>query len=213
MEIKRKSEFYFIFKRLFDFISSILFFAVFSPLFILILLINCFCTKGHPFYVDMRVGKNGKILKLIKFRSMYIDAETCPEKYFGKEEYEMWKKERKVENDPRITKFGAFLRKSSLDELPQIFNIIMGSMSIVGPRPLVQTELKINYNEEQQKVFMNAKPGLISNWGVNGRNNITYDTGERQRLELEYYSKRSLWYDFKLIIKAVFVVLSRKGAR
>ena len=170
-------------------------------------------TKGHPLYFDNRLKKNGKPFRLPKFRSMYKDAETHPEKYFTNEQLETWKKERKVDRDPRITPFGRFLRKSSLDELPQVFCIFIGKMSVVGPRPITQKELDANYTKEEQEVLMSTRPGLISNWGVNGRNNVAYDNGERQRLELEYFQKRSLWYDFKLIFKSIGVVLSGKGAK
>ena len=200
-------------KRSSDLISSLLVSLILIPVFIVLIIVNSISTKGNPFYVDIRVGQNGKVLKLLKFRSMFIDAESHPEKYLTEEQLEIWRKERKVDNDPRITKFGKFLRKSSLDELPQLLNIIVGQMSVVGPRPLNKKELDLNYTEDEKKLFVSAKPGLISNWGVNGRNDVTYKTGERQKLELEYFKKRSLTYDLKLIFKAVFVVLFRKGAQ
>lgn len=209
----KKNCLYFIFKRFFDLVSSLILFVIISPLFLIIVIINSFCTKGNPFYIDQRVGQNGNLLKLLKFRSMYIDAESHPEKYLSEEQLQIWKKERKVDNDPRITRFGNFLRKSSLDELPQLLNIVAGQMSVVGPRPLNKKELELNYSNEEGKLLVSAKPGLISNWGVNGRNNITYQTGERQKLELEYFNKRSLIYDLKLIFKAVIVVIFCRGAQ
>ena len=204
---------YLFIKRLFDIVSSLLLAIILSWFLLIIMIINIFATHGAPFYGDQRVGQNGKSLKLLKFRSMYKDAESHPEKYLSPEQLQIWKKERKVDNDPRITKFGRFLRKSSIDELPQLFNIIAGQMSVVGPRPLNKKELELNYSGEDGKLLISVKPGLISNWGVNGRNNVTYETGERQRLELEYFKKRSLLYDLKLIFKATVVVIFCKGAQ
>lgn len=209
----KKSLFYYFIKRLFDIISSLLLIIILSWLYIIVFIVNIFVTKGHPLYFDNRLKKNGRPFRLPKFRSMYKDAETHPEKYFTNEQLETWKKERKVDRDPRITPFGRFLRKSSLDELPQVFCIFAGKMSVVGPRPITQKELDTNYTKEEQKVLLSARPGLISNWGVNGRNNVAYDNGDRQRLELEYFQKRSLWYDLKLILKSIGVVLSGKGAK
>lgn len=209
----KKSFFYYLIKRLFDFVSSLALFLFLSPILLLILIINVFAVKGNPLYVDKRVGKNGKELNLLKVRSMFVDAETHPEKYFTEEQLTIWKKERKVDNDPRITKFGKFLRKTSLDELPQLLNIIAGSMSVVGPRPITVKELELNYNEEERVIFISARPGLISNWGVNGRNEVDYKSGERQKLELDYLNKRSIWYDLGLVFKAIGVVISCKGAK
>ncbi len=200
-------------KRTFDIISSLLLLIVISWLFLILVIINTFATKGAPIYIDRRIGKNKKELKLLKFRSMYKDANTKPEKYLSAEQLEQWKKERKVENDPRITCFGKIIRKTSLDELPQLINIFIGSMSVVGPRPITKKEMEDNYSSEQIKLLVSVRPGLISNWGVNGRNNVSYDDGARQKLELQYFDKKSLLYDLKLIFKAVGVVFSTKGAK
>ena len=211
--MKKKSFIYFSIKRLFDIMSSFLFFIIISPFFLVILIINSFATKGAPIYVDKRIGKNGKEFGLLKFRSMYKDAQEHPEKYFNDEQMEQWNKERKVIGDPRITKFGRFLRNTSIDELPQVLNIFIGSMSVVGPRPVIRKELEDNYTKEQVDILLSARPGLISHWAVNGRNLIGYNTGERQKLELEYFEKRSLFYDLGMIFKAMFVVFKKKGAQ
>ena len=211
--MKKKSFIYFSIKRLFDIMSSFLFFIIISPFFLVILIINSFATKGAPIYVDKRIGKNGKEFGLLKFRSMYKDAQEHPDKYFNDEQMEQWNKERKVIGDPRITKFGRFLRNTSIDELPQVLNIFIGSMSVVGPRPVIRKELEDNYTKEQVDILLSARPGLISHWAVNGRNLIGYNTGERQKLELEYFEKRSLFYDLGMIFKAMFVVFKKKGAQ
>lgn len=103
-----------------------------------------FVTKGHPASPDKRVGKGGKIIKVLKFRSMYFDAESNIDKYLTLEQKEIWLRERKLDDDPRITKFGKLLRKTSIDELPQIFNIFVGQMSVVGPRPLSERDVSFS---------------------------------------------------------------------
>lgn len=208
-----KNFLYFFVKRTFDiFASLILIVLLIVPMFI-IGIINVFPTKGAPFYLDKRVGKKGKIFKLIKYRSMYKDANTRLEHYLTKEQLEEFKTERKMANDPRITPFGNFLRKTSLDELPQLFNIFIGSMSFVGPRAVVLDELEQNYSKDEFNLIVSVRPGLLSNWGVNGRSNVNYKNGERQRLELEYFKKRSLIFDLKIIFKAFGAVISQNGAQ
>lgn len=200
-------------KRLFEIFTSAIAILILSPLLLIVLLINTIVLKGFPIYKDPRVGKDGKDIHVYKFRSMYIDAESNIKRYLNRKQMKQWKEERKVDNDPRITKFGKFLRKSSIDELPQLFNILFGSMSIVGPRPITRMELDAHFTPNQQKLLLSSRPGLISNWGVNGRNNITFESGERQKLELEYYYKRGIRYDLKLMFKVIPTVLSGKGAK
>ena len=204
--------FYFFFKRVFDFLSSFLLIILLSWLLLLIWIINLFATKGHPIFKDKRIGYKGKKIKVYKFRSMYYDAESNIDKYLTFEQKEIWLKERKLDNDPRITKFGRFLRKTSLDELPQLFNILFGSLSMVGWRPISERELNEFYPEEQ-KILLSGKPGLTGYWQVYGRGESTYESGERQKTELEYFTKRGFWYDLGLVFKTIPAVLSRKGAK
>lgn len=204
---------YFSLKRIFDFVSSFLLFVIISPLMLLLALLVLFSSRGPILFKDPRLGKNGKNIKVLKFRTMYIDSESNPQKYFSKEQMEEWKTERKVKNDPRITRLGKFLRKTSLDELPQLFNIIGGSMSVVGPRAITQRELTSFYTEEQQKVFLSAKPGLTGYWQAYGRSTVTYESGERTKMELAYFEKRSLLFDLKIIFATIPAVLSHKGAQ
>ena len=121
--------------------------------------------------------------------------------------------ERKVDNDPRVTKFGKFLRMMSIDELPQFFNILAGNMSFVGPRPVTDRELDDNFTEEEKKLLLSAKPGLISYWGVHGRSKVTWESKDRQKLELEYFYHRSLWCDFVLMLRAIPAVLKADGSK
>jgi lipopolysaccharide/colanic/teichoic acid biosynthesis glycosyltransferase len=124
-----------------------------------------------------------------------------------------WIEERKLDNDPRITKVGKFLRKTSLDELPQLLNIFAGSISIVGPRPIKNYELLSAYTPYQIEKLLSVKPGLTGYWQVYGRSNVTYETGERQKEELAYLPKRGAWMDLKIIFLTIPAVLKKRGAK
>lgn len=204
--------FYFFSKYTFDFLASLISIIILLPAFIIIGIIVKCSSKGPIFFVDKRVGKNEKMIGVLKFRTMYVDAETNIEKYLSPEQIKAWKEERKLENDPRITKIGNFLRKSSLDELPQLFNILVGQMSIVGPRPISKREYDAYYNDEEKKILSTARPGLTGYWQVYGRNEVDYASGERSKLTMEYFKKRSLLLDLKIIFKTFAVVISGKGA-
>lgn len=204
--------FYFFSKYTFDFFVSLISIIILLPAFIIIGIIVKCSSKGPIFFVDKRVGKNEKMIGVLKFRTMYVDAETNIEKYLSPEQIKAWKEERKLENDPRITKIGNFLRKSSLDELPQLFNILVGQMSIVGPRPISKREYDAYYNDEEKKILSTARPGLTGYWQVYGRNEVDYASGERSKLTMEYFKKRSLLLDLKIIFKTFAVVISGKGA-
>lgn len=203
---------YAFFKRAFDLVASLFAILLLSWLLLILFIIQIFATKGHPVFADKRVGKNKKPISVYKFRSMYYDAETNIDKYLTPEQKEIWLRERKLDKDPRITKIGNFLRKTSLDELPQLFNILFGTMSVVGPRPITEKELE-NFNEDELKVLLSAKPGLTGYWQVYGRSDVDFESGERQRLELEYFSKRGFWFDIGLIFKTIPAVLKSKGAK
>ena len=209
----RNGLFYRFIKRAFDIFSSFLAILLLGWLLIIILIIQLFVTKGHPVFPDKRVGKGGKIIKVLKFRSMYFDAESNIDKYLTPEQKEIWLRERKLDDDPRITKFGKFLRKTSIDELPQIFNIFIGQMSVIGPRPMSEREIRDEFTEEQRNIIFLARPGLTGYWQVNGRSDIDFNSGKRQEMEVEYFYKRNLWLDLKILFKTVFVVLLRKGAK
>lgn len=215
IEVKPRkiSKFYRFVKRVWDIFFSIILLLLTSPIIIVVFIILAFCGNGAPIYADKRVGKNGKIIKVLKFRSMFKDADDNPKKYLNDEQYEQFIKERKVDNDPRITKFGKIIRKTSVDELPQLLNILGGSMSTVGNRPITIQELEANYKEEQQKIFLSARPGLTGWWQVSGRNNVEYYNGERQKLELEYFEKRSIGFDIKIMFKTIPAVLKQKGVK
>ena len=204
---------YAFFKRMFDIVSSGLVILVFSWLLIILALLVKLTSKGPVLFKDERVGLHGKKIKVYKFRSMYIDAETNVEKYLTPEQIEQWNTERKIDKDPRITPIGRFTRKTSLDELPQLFNIFLGSLSVVGPRPVKQFELDENYTPYQKEKLLQVKPGLTGYWQVYGRSNVDYASGQRQKEELAYLPKRSCLFDLKLIFLTIPAVLKHRGAK
>ncbi len=202
---------YLFFKRAFDIFASGLFLLIFSWLY-LIIAILVKCSDGGPvFYSHKRVGKNGKEIKIPKFRSMKKNADKL-EDMLTPEQLEKYKKEYKIDNDPRITKLGGFLRKTSLDELPNIWAIFVGSITLIGPRPIMRTEAEEKYGKDMTKL-LSVKPGMIGWWAVNGRNNCTYESGERQNLELYYVDHCSIWLDIKIIFKTIISVFKRTGAQ
>lgn len=200
-------------KRSFDIWVSLIAIIILSPLYLLFIIINAIYTRGHPIFFDKRIGKDHKHINVYKYRSMYYDAETNVDKYLSKAQKKQWKKERKVENDPRITPFGRILRKTSIDELPQLFNILFGSMSFVGPRPITEGELTNNFTKEQQDIMLSARPGLIGYWGVKGRSNVAFADGVRQKLELDYFKLRGIWFDLGLMFRVIPAVLKGSGAK
>ena len=200
-------------KRFLDILFSFLAIVLLSWLLLIIAIIIKLSTRGPVLFKDQRVGLNGKTIVVYKFRTMHVDAETNIEKYLTKEELAIWNKERKLDRDPRITKVGEFLRKTSLDELPQLFNIFLGSLSIVGNRPITRREFDMWFTEEEKKKISSVKPGLTGYWQVSGRSNVTFESGERQKLDLYYIDNYSFMLDFKIVFKTPFVVLFKVGAR
>ena len=161
------------------------------------------------FYSQDRVGKDGRKISIVKFRSMVYDAEEKLDEMLKEENYQKeWNENQKFEDDPRITKVGKFIRKTSIDEMPQFINLVSGEMSLVGPRPLVEGELELH---DGLKLYNKVKPGITGWWACNGRSNIEY----RERLELEYYYVQncSLLLDAICLLKTVFVVLKKEGAK
>lgn len=214
-EFEKKSGFrygvYLFFKRAFDIFSSGIVLIVFSWLFLILALIVKCSDGGKVIYKHKRVGKNGKPIYVSKFRSMKKDADNL-EDMLTLEQLEQYKREFKVDNDPRITKVGNFLRKTSLDELPQIWDIFVGRISVVGPRPLMEEEVKEKYGKDGDKL-LSVKPGMIGWWACNGRSNTTYESGERQKMELYYIDHCSIWLDIKIIFKTILSVIKRDGAK
>ncbi len=195
-------------KRVIDVILASVALILLSPLFAIIAIAIKIDSKGPVFFAHKRIGKNGKIIKLYKFRSMVINAEELI-KSFTPEQMKEYKENYKLTNDPRITKVGKFLRKTSLDELPQLINIINGDLSIIGPRPVVADELE-KYGVNKDK-FLSVTPGLTGYWAANGRSNTTYE--QRMEMELYYIDNLSLKMDIKVFFKTILSVLKKEGAR
>ena len=195
-------------KRVIDVILASIALILLSPLFAIIAIAIKIDSKGPVFFAHKRIGKNGKIIKLYKFRSMVINAEELI-KSFTPEQMKEYKENYKLTNDPRITKVGKFLRKTSLDELPQLINIINGDLSIIGPRPVVADELE-KYGVNKDK-FLSVTPGLTGYWAANGRSNTTYE--QRMEMELYYIDNLSLKMDIKVFFKTILSVVKKEGAR
>lgn len=199
---------YFFIKRAFDVVISFLAIILLLPLFVIIGILIKIDSKGPVFFLHKRIGKNGKKIKIYKFRTMVKNAEELMSR-FSPEQKREFEENYKLDNDFRITRVGNILRKTSLDELPQLLNILKGDMSIVGPRPLVEKELE-KYGDEKEK-FLSVTPGLTGNWACNGRSNIEYP--ERIKLELDYIDNCSIWLDIKIILKTVISVFKKEGAK
>ena len=199
---------YIVVKRFLDIFLSSIGLIILSPIFLIIAIIIKLDSKGPVFFVHSRIGEKGKPIGIYKFRTMVTNAEELIKK-FTPEQKEEFEKNFKLENDPRVTKIGNFLRKTSLDELPQILNILKGELSIIGPRPIVQAELE-KYGDDKEK-FLSVKPGLTGYWAANGRSDISYE--ERIQMELYYVDNMSFGLDIKIFFKTILAVIKKEGAR
>ncbi len=187
------------FKRAMDILFSLIVLAFFLPIGLFIAIGAGVSSKASPLYCDERLGKDGKTIRVFKFRTMYKDAETNPRKYLSRKQMRQYRTERKVTNDPRVTRFGALLRKTSLDEIPQFLNVIIGDMSLVGPRPVTKREVYANFSVDERDVVLSVRPGITGSWQVYGRNDDTWSSGSRKKLVMDYFNRRSFWYDAKLL--------------
>ena len=209
-------------KRVIDIVASMVLIVLFSPVLLVTALVIRFTSKG-PVLVEkdnshmLRIGKDGKIFRLYKFRSMFVNADQSLKKdpRFKKLYKEYKASSFKLHKDPRVTKFGKFIRKHSIDEMPQFFNVLKGEMSLVGPRPYHVDEI-----EEQQRKYpgtekyvretQTVKPGITGFWQVSGRSNVNFD--KRIEMDAYYARKRSLFLDFLIILKTPWVMISGTGA-
>ncbi|HAR84925.1 exopolysaccharide biosynthesis protein [Clostridium sulfidigenes] len=208
INVKEEKIVYKILKRTIDIIGSLLGLIILSPIFLILSIVVKADSPGPIFFAHKRLGYNGNLIRIYKFRTMVINAEELLNN-LSPEQKEEFAKNFKLESDPRITKVGNFLRKSSLDELPQLLNILKGELSIVGPRPIVEKELK-NYGIYGEKL-LSVKPGLTGNWQANGRSDTTYE--ERVEMDMQYIDNRSIFMDIKIIFKTFSAVIKKQGAR
>ncbi|WP_270600222.1 sugar transferase [Clostridium baratii] len=198
---------YIFLKRLIDLLGSVIGLIVLSPIILIVSLLIKFESKGPVIFSQDRMGKDGKVFKMYKFRSMVVNAEELKEKL--KEQNEMSGPMFKMKEDPRVTKVGKFIRKTSIDELPQLINILKGDMSLVGPRPSLPKE--VEQFEDWMMERLEVKPGLTCYWQVSGRNNIDFE--DWMKLDIKYIRERNTLTDIKLIFKTVFVLFGDENAR
>lgn len=198
-------------KRLFDIAVSILSMPLLLPAIGMFGLLIRLETPGHAIYAHDRIGRNGKTFRCYKFRTMQMDAEEMLKEILENDEEirNEWERNRKLKEDPRITKIGRFLRKTSLDELPQIFNVIKGEMSLVGPRPVTKEEIEKHYKEAAELCF-SVPPGITGLWQVSGRSIKGYEY--RLKLDAWYVMNWSIWLDITIIFKTIRVVTKMEGA-
>lgn len=203
--------FYRIIKRIFDILCACLGIILMAPITILVKI--CYMLSGDfksIFFVQKRIGKNGKEFYLYKYRTMVPNAEEVLKELLKKKKYRKeWEKNQKFDNDPRITKIGKILRKTSLDELPQMYNILYNDMSMIGPRPLVKGEL--DSHNGSHEVYESVKPGITGWWASHGRSAINYE----ERLELEYFyvKNRGILLDTRCIFDTIKAVITKSGAK
>lgn len=202
---------YFGVKRLFDIICGIIGCILLIPIILIVKIVTLLSGDTYTIlYSQDRIGKNGKIFRLYKFRTMVPHADEVLKELLKNPKYKKeWDLNQKFESDPRITKMGSILRKTSLDELPQLINVFKGDMSMIGPRPLIEGELDAHHGNHQ--IYESVRPGISGWWAANGRSNTTYE----KRLELEYFYCRhcSLLLDIKCIFKTIKAVIFKKGAK
>ena len=208
---EKKLIFYRVVKRIFDIFCALLGIILMVPVTVLVKI--CYVLSGDfntIFFVQKRIGKDGKEFYLYKYRTMVPNAEEILKKLLKQKKYkDEWDRNQKFDKDPRITKMGKILRKTSLDELPQMYNILYNNMSMIGPRPLVDGELDAHNGNHE--IYESVKPGITGWWASHGRSATTYE----ERLELEYYyvKNRSLWLDIRCIFDTIKAVLTKSGAK
>ena len=197
-------------KFVFDIVVTLLGGIVIAPVFLLLAIMVGIDNRGRIFFAHRRVGRGGKEFPCYKFQTMVADADKALSEYLkvNPEARKEWEENFKLTNDPRVTKLGAFLRETSLDELPQIFNVLRGEMSLVGPRPIVRKEIE-KYGDNIREYYM-VRPGITGMWQTSGRSDTTYE--ERVEMDTWYVRNWSVWLDMKYLVKTFAAVLARKGA-
>ena len=207
--MKRNNVIYISFKRIMDFIIGFLgtIFIVLPSYLIILIIYKIKGYKGSIFFTQYRAGLGGKKFKIIKFRSMVENAEEIL--ISNKELYEKNSYKLPPNEDPRLTNIGDFIRRTSIDEVPQFINLLLGDMSLIGPRPILDNELD-EYTEEERRILLSVRPGITGIWQVSGRSDVFYP--ERCEMELYYPKNQSFWLDIKIIFLTIKQVLTREGA-
>ena len=211
-KVEVKKVLYKVVKRLIDILGGLVGCVLLVPITVAIYIARKVLKEdeGPMFYEHLRYGKDGKKFRIYKFRSMCIDADKRLKEYLeqNEETRKEFEENHKLKDDPRITKLGKFIRKTSIDELPQFVNVLKGDMSLIGPRPIVDGEIE-KYGENKEK-FLSVKPGLTGYWAANGRSNITYE--ERMKMELYYVDNISFKLDIQIFFKTIISVIKKEGA-
>lgn len=166
-------------------------------------------SAGAPVYAQERVGMNGRMIRVLKLRSMVADAGDV-EKYLSDEQMRQWQVERKVDDDPRVTRVGAFIRKTSLDELPQFLNVLKGDLSVIGPRPITKAELEQHFTVSESVELLSVRPGITGLWQATERNAATFESGRRQHIELRYVRERGFAMDIKCFFGTFGAMFGKK---
>lgn len=198
-------------KRILDILFSLAILILLSPLFLLIACMIRMTSTGKAIYYQKRIGRGGVYFHCYKFRTMYQNADAILQDILTKDgdKRKEWEETHKLKNDPRVTPFGDFLRKSSLDELPQFWNVLKGDLSVVGPRPVVQEEIDKHFGQKAEKIF-SVRPGITGLWQISGRSDTTYSN--RIALDEYYVEKRTFLTDIKIIALTIPRMISKKGA-
>ncbi len=169
-------------------------------------------TPGAAIYAQERVGVNGRVIHVLKLRSMVADAGSV-EKYLSPEQLRQWQIERKVDDDPRVTRVGRIIRKTSLDELPQFLNVLKGDLSVIGPRPITDAELKQHFTPAEREELLSVRPGITGLWQAGDRNEATFESGTRQAIELDYVCKASLGLDARIFLATFGAMFVRRTGK
>jgi len=201
----RSKRSYEIAKRAMDIVLSLMLLVLLLPVILICALLVRLDSPGPAFFLQNRTGKGGRPFKLVKLRTMVINASELKEQLW--QYNELTYPDFKMENDPRITRMGRFLRRTSLDEIPNIFNVLLGNMSLVGPRP---TSFSKDTYDIWQTARLRVTPGITGLWQVSGRSDIDFE--DRSRLDIQYIERRSIWFDLTLLVRTFSAVLARKGA-
>jgi exopolysaccharide production protein ExoY len=198
------------FKRAIDIAGALTFFTLFLPLYVAIAVGVRLASPGPVLFSQKRVGRHGRQFEFYKFRSMLVDSDEVLSSFLDSdhEARSLWEAYQKIDNDPRVNRFGRFIRKFSLDELPQFWNVLIGDMSLVGPRPCLPAQE--GFYGSNWPAYCAIKPGLTGLWQVSGRSRLTYS--ERVQMDRRYVDQWSLWLDAKILVKTVKVVLSGEGS-
>ena len=207
---KQKRSVYLLVKRLFDITASLIGILLSLPIMLLVAIMIKANDGGPVIHTRLCLGKDGRTCRMFKFRTMVLDADNL-ERWLTAEQIREYTAECKLENDPRITKIGCLLRRTSIDELPQLFSVLLNDMSLIGPRPVVASERQ-HYTDEEFARLLSTKPGITGYWQVNGRSDSTYESGRRQELELYYVANQSFLLDLSILFKTVGVVVRGGGA-